>query len=486
MENTNLVILLSDEHSPLVSGFRDDPFVSTPNLDRLANQGTHFTAAYSNSPICVPARAALATGLHTHQNEYWDNAFGYDGKKRSWGHVLQQEGVRVESIGKLHYKSAEDPCGFDQQHLPMHVKGPGMLWGLLRNPLPVFEKQAGGMLRPIGAGYSEYNQYDESITAKACHWLEQVSRENTERPWVLFVGLVAPHFPLTVPESFIKPYLAMDLPEPRLRPESGYVRHHWVADMAYSQPVDESLSADERRMALASYYGLISFMDRQVGLILDQLEMTGLVNNTRIIYSSDHGDNMGVRGLWGKCTMNDESAGIPMIISGPGIPRGHKVDTPVTLVDLYPTVLEAVGVEDRTPDQYDRSHSRSLLQMANDSDDADRLILAEYHAVGSRSAAYMLRNKRYKYIYYLDYEPELFDMQNDPGEEDNLAGLAEHAKTLMFFEQKLRSMLSPEAIDAKAKSDQAALIEQYGGREACLEGGPKGATPVPTLRPHEQ
>lgn len=486
MKTTNLLVIMSDEHSPLIAGFRENPFVATPNLDRLAARGTHFTSAYSNSPICVPARAALATGLHVYQNEYWDNAFGYDGEKRSWGHVLQEAGVRVESIGKLHYKNADISSGFDQQHIPMHVKGPGMLWGLLRNPLPVSEKQAKGMLRPIGAGYSEYNQYDEMITTETCRWLEQVAENDTQEPWVLFVGLVAPHFPLTVPEAFLQPYLDMALPEPRLRPASGYERHPWVEDMAYSQPVDESLSAEERQLALASYYGLVTFMDHQVGLILDQLERVGLDSTTRVLYSSDHGDNMGNRGLWGKCTMNDESAGIPMIVSGPDIPRGHKVNTPVSLVDVYPTVLDAVGVQDHNPDQYDRSHSRSLLQLANEADCAERIVLVEYHAVGSRSAAYMLRNKRFKYIHYLDYEAELFDMQQDPGEEVNLAGVPEYADTVQLFEQCLADQLSPAEVDAKAKSDQAALMELHGGWDACLEGGPKGATPVPTVMPHEQ
>lgn len=481
MNPKNLLLIVSDEHNPLISGFAGDPYVSTPNLDKLAAQGTQFRSAYCNSPICVPARASLATGLYVHQNEHWDNAIGYDGDKKSWTHVLQENGIQIESIGKLHYKSGGIDSGFDQEHLPMHVNGPGMLWGLLRDPLNCFEKQASRMLRPIGPGKSPYNQYDEDITAKACKWLEQASKNKSEQPWVLFVGLVAPHFPLTVPEEFVKPYLEMDLPQPRLRPEEGYVRHPWVEDMAKSQPVDESLSSEERKLAIACYYGLVSFMDHQVGQMLDQLEALGLSESTRVLYTSDHGDNTGVRGLWGKCTMNDESAGVPMVIQGTDIPAGKTVDTPVSLVDIYPTVLDAVGLNFSEPDGLSRSHTRSILEMAQqNTNDDERIILSEYHAVGSRYAAYMLRSKQYKYIHYLEYPAELFNMESDPLEEINLAQSSEYAKVVANFEAELRTILDPEAVDAQAKAAQAALIKYHGGWEACLSGGPQGATPAPT------
>jgi len=126
---SNLVIIMSDEHSPVVGGFAGHPYVSTPNLDRLAEGGTRFSAAYTNSPICVPARASIATGLLNHQHQCWDNAIAYDGQHRSWGHVLQENNIRVESIGKLHYKNTDSVTGFDRQQMPMHINGPGMLWG---------------------------------------------------------------------------------------------------------------------------------------------------------------------------------------------------------------------------------------------------------------------------------------------------------------------------------------------------------------------
>ena len=119
----NLLILMSDEHQARAMGCAGHPFVQTPNLDALAARGTRFTRAYTPTPICVPARAAFACGRPVHQTRLWDNAMPYTGTPQGWGHALQDAGVRVESIGKLHYRDAADPTGFDAEHIPMMVAG---------------------------------------------------------------------------------------------------------------------------------------------------------------------------------------------------------------------------------------------------------------------------------------------------------------------------------------------------------------------------
>lgn len=179
----NLLILLSDEHNPHALGCAGHPLVQTPHLDRLSEQGTRFASAYSNSPICVPARAALATGRYIHQTRYWDNALAYEGTWLGWGHVLQKNGHRVESIGKLHYRQETDPTGFDRQTDPMHIVGGyGMVWGAVRDPLPVFRQRASQMLQPIGAGLSSYNAYDLRITEQTCRWLQSAAQAGSEKP----------------------------------------------------------------------------------------------------------------------------------------------------------------------------------------------------------------------------------------------------------------------------------------------------------------
>ena len=186
----NVLVLLSDEHQAGAMGCAGHPIVHTPNLDALAAAGTRFTRAWTPSPVCVPARASLATGRWVHEIRYWDNATAYDGRVPGWGQRLQREGVTVESIGKLHYRDADAPTGFDRQHLPTHVwKGIGQVWGSVRDPMPETMGRS-PLYDEMGAGESDYNRYDVQVAQRAAGWLGE--HANDASPWVLFVGLVAP------------------------------------------------------------------------------------------------------------------------------------------------------------------------------------------------------------------------------------------------------------------------------------------------------
>ena len=181
--------------------------------------------------------------------------------------------------------------------------------------------------------------------------------------------------------------------------------------------------------------------------------------------------------MWGKSTHYDDAAGVPMIIAGPDVAAGQVCRTPVSLVDLAPTIMAAVG-----EDPYgwaDGLPGRSLFDIAGAPYDATRTVFSEYHAFACPSAAFMLRNGRYKYNYYVGYAPELFDLQADPGEARNLAADPAHAAILAGFDAQLRAILDPEATDARAKADQAALIERFGGPDKAINIGAPGATPAP-------
>jgi choline-sulfatase len=478
MRPANLVVIMSDEHHPRAMGVAGHPFVVTPNLDRLAARGTRFAAAYCNSPICVPSRASFATGRYVHELGTWDNAIAYDGSVSGWGHALQRSGHRVYSIGKLHYSNAQDPTGFDRQYHPMHIYGGhGMVWGALRDGKADFRERAHTMLDPIGPGTSKYNIYDDRIASEAEAWIARAAAEKGARPWVLFVGFVAPHFPLTVPKEFLDLYPVDKMPSPRLHPDDGYPRHPWLEAQHRMHPVDDALDEGRRRLATACYYGLCTWVDRQVGRVIGALERIGLAETTRVVYTSDHGDNIGARGMWGKSTHYDDAAGVPMIMAGPDIEHGGVCRTPVSLVDLAPTIIAAVG-------EHPYSWAidlpgRSLFDIGAELYDPKRTVFSEYHAFGSPSAAFMLRSGRFKYNYYVGYEPELFDLASDPGEEHNLAANADHAATVSRFETELRNILDPEATDKRAKADQAALIERFGGPEKARNIGAPGATPAP-------
>ena len=478
MQPKNLLLIMSDEHDPRYMGASGHSVIETPALDRLAARGTRFTNAYTPSPICVPARASFATGRYVHDIGYWDNAMGYEGKVRSWGHRLQEVGNRVDAIGKLHYRRQEDPLGFDHQMNTMHLYGGiGQVWGSIRDPLP--EGPASRMFHKIGPGVSNYNLYDRQSANIACEWLKQRAEgDNHDRPWMLYVGFAAPHFPLVVPREYLNRYPPDCLPSRKLHPRDGYKHHPWIeAQERFMSQEGLFADEDERQLAIRAYFGLCSFVDSQIGLILDALEDYGLTDATRVIYTSDHGDNLGARGLWGKSNLYEESTKIPMIIAGPQVPSGKVCRTPVSLVDCYPTILQGLGIP--LHDEERKLPGRSLFEWIQGPEDPERVVLSEYHAVGSVSGAYMLRKGRFKYHYYVGLPPELFDLDSDPEETVDLANDSNYAPILSNLEQVLRQYLDPEAADAQAKADQAELVRQFGGRDKALRTGTKGATPAP-------
>jgi choline-sulfatase len=279
-----------------------------------------------------------------------------------------------------------------------------------------------------------------------------------------------------VPQRYLDPIDIDALPLPRLHPRDGTPRHPWVQRFVDFSNADAELGTDERRrLALACYFGLVNFIDEQVGHVLQALSQTGQADQTLVIYSSDHGDNQGVRGLWNKSMLYREATNVPMIVAGPGAAPGRVCSTNVNLIDLAPTIVNAAGLD--APAEWP---GRSLLALAAEPDDPSRLGFSEYHAVGSPSAAYLVRQGRWAYHHYVGYEPELFDEASDPGQAVNLAAEPAHAAVLARMEGLLRAQLDPAAVDRRAKDAQNELVAKMGGREKALLLGPAGATPVPS------
>lgn len=468
MSQPNLLILMSDEHQSRAMGCAGHAFAQTPHLDALAARGVRFTNAYTPSPICVPARAAFATGRHVHETRLWDNAMPYCGQIKGWGHALQGKGVPVESIGKLHYRDAADADGFDQKHDPMMVVGGhGMVWASIRRETKRITPKSRMLGDNIGPGESAYTRYDRAVTARTIDWLQNAPDE----PWCLYVGLVAPHFPLVCPQAFLDLY--PQVPEPKQAAGSGYQQHPWIARQNANFDTEGRFKdAAERQMALRAYYGLCSFLDHNVGQILGALEAAGLSGTTRVIYTSDHGDNAGARGLWGKSNHYEESAAVPLIMAGPGVDHG-TCDTAVSLLDL------SAEIADHFDAPLTCSKGVKPLSRVLQEPEPDRAILSQYHAAGAISGAYMLRAGRWKLIHYEGFDPELFDLVEDPEELTNLAGDPAHADTLRGLYDRLHACLDPGQTDAQAFADQDALIAGYGGRAAALKLGAPGATPPP-------
>lgn len=479
MDATNLLFIISDQHQASAMGCAGHRLVQTPNLDRLAESGTRFTNAYTPCAICVPARAALATGRYVHQIGYWDNGFPYDGQSESWGHRLNQEGFQVDSIGKLHFRSTEDDNGFTNEIEPMHVVGGiGDPTSGIRDG-SVTRNSRGG-IDDASAGESTYQQYDMRNADNAIQWMQD--HANDDKPWCLFLSFVTPHPPFLSPQDTYELYAHDQIELPPQWQESDWVQHPAFQYMRRYFTLEEPFSEATLRQLHAAYYGICTFLDNQIGRVLTALDDANLQDSTRIIYTSDHGEHLGSRGIVGKFTMYEEASAIPFLVSGPDVPVGKVVNTPISLIDCYPTVLEAVGCP---MNDADKARSGSSIWEIAQTDDKNRTVFGEYHAIASQHAYYMLRDNRYKFVYYVDAPNQLFDLKHDPDELFNLVESPDEdtQRIIADFEARLRQLLDPEAVDQQAKHDQQQLIDKMGGQDAVIARGSFINSPVPGEKP---
>jgi choline-sulfatase len=465
---------MADEHARQVIGAYGNPVIQTPNLDRLAADGTLFENAYCNDPICVPSRASFATGRYVHETGHWDNSHPYLGDPPSWGHRLVEKGHSAVSIGKLHYRNEDDPTGFSEQIIPLHVlDGVGDLTGLLRDSP---RRAAAQMAASAGPGESTYLNYDRRIRDAAIEWIEDQAEDSDEKPWALFVSFVCPHFPLIAPPEFFERYPLDSVPFPFGR--NGGHDHPVIEAFRHNMPYDKSFRDDDHvRKAVAAYYGMVTFQDDNVGRILAALDKGGFADNTVVVYTADHGENLGARRLWGKSNMYEESAGIPMIVRGPGVPKGKRVRTAVSLVDAFPTIVQTVGEELAAADR--DIPGRSLVELANEPDDPNRTVFCEYHAAGAITGFFMVRWDRSKHVFYADHPAQLFDLEADPEESRNLAADPAYAAVLADGDRRLRAICDPVAVSREAFEAQRIQIEEFGGPEKILTRGGFAYTPAP-------
>ena len=476
MNQHNVLIIMSDEHTRSVLGAYGNSQVNTPALDKLAYAGQRFTNAYTPSPICIPARASFATGTQVFEHRCWSSAQSYHGQQTSWMHRLRANGSEVVSIGKLHYRSSKDDLGFTQQLLPMYVPNQGRGWpqGLQRKPMADFP-QAAELAAGIGPGETSYTQYDRDITAASAQWLRQREATATDASWVLFVSFICPHYPLSAPREFYDLYQGVELPAPYDADRKQQLKHPVIDAMRKFWNYDDYFKPGDRVEGLRNYYGLCSFLDDNIGQVLKALEESGAREKTQIIYTSDHGDLIGNHGIWGKCYMYEDSVGIPMTLTGPGIDPGVNT-TPVSLTDLASTI-EYIVIGQAREAQYPWQ-GRPLHRWIK-KPDPDRPVLSEYHDGGSPTGSFMLRQGRWKYVYYAENNPDLlFDIENDPGEIHNLASEPAYESIRDEMLASLRSILDPEQANRNAFSDQAQLVEQLGGIKTIRQMASFNHSPV--------
>jgi choline-sulfatase len=469
---------MSDNHARSMLGSFGHPFVETPSLDKIAERGVKFTNAYCASPLCCPSRAALATGRYPHQSGYWDNALAYDGKFPTWHARVRDQDCTSVSVGKLHFVSGENDNGFNEEILPMHIiEGKGALISLLRatpDGVPA-RKGPREMYGKSGVGEADYQRYDRDVTAAAIRWLKEHAK-GRNKPFVLFVSYASPHPPFAVPDRLFDKYPPQTMPLPVQWSHNERPNHPAIDHIRRQDNFDEPLDEEFVRRIVSGYCGLVTHLDEQIGEVMGAVEALGILEETRILYTSDHGEAAGNHGLLGKSNLYEHSLGVPIIMAGPGIKPGSTVTQIASHVDLYATIVEALGCD---MSDVDADLPGQSLWPAIEGDELDCLGFGEAHVQSTRNAAFMIRAGNDKLIYHVDAPNQFFDLAADPREECDLIQEPHGQERATTLEATLRTMLDPEETDKRCKMDQLAQAGRMGGETEIRGRGTFNYTPVP-------
>ena len=444
----NIVFLFSDEHAGQVMGHRGHPVVQTPNFDQLAEHSYTFDNAYCNYPICTPSRLSMLTGRYAHQIDAWDLGVIPNREHKTWGDYLSKVGYETILCGRTHFNGSDRLNGFSTRlldDLPRWYSRNG------RPPNRSEDARRGSNshVAECGPGDHEHTRYDRTVTDLAVDFLHKKASSSEEKPFLLYCGYMHPHFPLIAPNEFYSMYDPSTLPLPDTWNEPLETQHPIIQHHRWSWRNDIPPPEEIVRCALASYYALVSCLDAHIGRIIEAIDSTSLCEDTVIIYTSDHGEMAGHHGMWQKQCFYEPSVKVPMIIRLPSH-RSGCIKQNVLLVDVLPTLLDIVGLE--KPSELP---GESMLEIAgNQPDLTTRPVFSEYHAMGMMDAGFMLKEGDYKLCHYVGNEPQMFNVEIDPMENNDLASNPEYVEIRSNLEERLFEIVDPKLVDNQAKENQ--------------------------------
>lgn len=439
----NVLFIIADDLTSTALSCYGNKVCQTPNIDRLASRGMRFTRAYCQGTYCGPSRASFMSGYYPHATgvQGYISPRAAIGDRATWAQHFKNAGYYSARVSKIFHMGvpggiedgsdgADDPASWTERFNSPgpEWKSPGVGETLEGNPDGKKPVVGGNTFVVVAADGDDMVQSDGKTAAKARELIEQHAKE----PFFLAVGFVRPHVPFVSPAKYhAYPADSMVLPEK--------VPGDWddipKPGINYKTSVNMKMDVPKQKKAVAGYYAAVSFMDAQVGKVLDALEKSGEADNTIIIFTSDHGYHLGEHDFWAKVSLHDESARVPLIISVPGKKPGVS-DSFVELLDLYPTTAKLCGLE--VPSRLQGKDISPIL-------DDPKTQLHDYaFSVAGTSKGLMLRDDRWVYIQYGEDAKggiELFDMHKDPQQYTNLANSPEHASVIAEWQEHLAAKL---------------------------------------------
>jgi len=448
----NILLVMADQIAAPALPIYGHPIVKTPHLAALAEQGVVFDAAYCNFPVCAPSRFSMLTGMLATRIGAYDNAAEFPASRVTVAHYLRALGYHTALCGKMHFIGPDQLHGFHERLTTDIIGSDFALTADWSETVP--SSPAGATLKTVlDAGHcvrSLQIDYDDEVEHCAIQKLYDLARAPEQQPFFLTVSFTHPHAPFTSPLEHWQRYRDDEIDMPAVPPlpmTAQDMQTRWLAQARHEDRY--SISDAVVRNARHAYYGMISYIDDKIGRIMQTLRDTALDRNTIVIFLGDHGEMMGERGMWFKSTFYEWSCRVPMIVCAPTRFSPRRVPEVTSLVDLLPTLVD-IASDGSAPEFVEPVDGCSLLPLLENRPSVEwpDIAVSEYTADGVLAPCRMVRRGLYKYIYVHGHEAQLYRLDRDPRELENVTGNQAYAT----IERELREIAlrdwDPEQVTA--------------------------------------
>ncbi|KAI0014667.1 choline-sulfatase [Xylariomycetidae sp. FL0641] len=447
----NILFLMADQlAAPQLRMYNPESQIKTPNLDALAAKSVQFDSAYCPSPLCAPSRMSLVSGQLPMRIGAYDNASQISSDVPTYAHYLRAHGYHTALAGKMHF-IGDQLHGYETR-LTSDIYPGDFGWAVnwddpdrrlewYHNATSIL--QAGPCVR------SNQLDYDEEVMYKSTQFLYDQVREGSDaRPFCLTVSLTHPHDPYTIEEKYWDMYEGMDINLPKVRIPKDQQDPHSKRLMKVGDLWDNEFTDEQVKRARRAYYGAVSYVDDCIGRILHTLKRCRLDENTIVIFSGDHGDMLGERGLWYKMSYFEGSVRVPLLVSDLHRFTPHRVKEHVSTLDILPTLCDIVGTKLIHSLPMDGTSMMPLLQGRQRGSDT---VLAEYTGEGTIAPLMMIRRGPWKFVTCPTDPPQLYNLERDPDELINLAQLVRKKSNLTPEEEEARLKFENFELEAQAR-----------------------------------
>lgn len=455
----NILLILADQLSAPFLSFHGGAAV-TPNIDRLAAEGANFTSAYSNSPLCAPARFAMMSGQLNSKIGAYDNASEFPASVPTFAHHLRAAGFQTSLVGKMHFVGPDQLHGYEER-LTTDIYPADFGWTPnWTDPDGRFDWWFHNMDSVVNAGIADVSNqldFDDDVGYQSVRKLRDLARTKDDRPWMMTSSFTHPHDPYVARQEFWDLYDHDAIPMPTVGklpddeddPHSRRLRKVIAADVT-------AVTDEQIRNARHAYLANISYVDHHIGEMLAVLDRHGMADDTVVIFTADHGDMLGERGLWYKMSYFEHACRIPFIVRTPTMTTndggaGSVNGSHVGLLDIAPTMLDLAGIE--APPAMDGTSVMPLVDLGTD---PERTVVGEYLGEGAVAPIFMIRQGPWKFIWSQPDGAQLFDIEGDPHELTNLVGKAAHTDVVADFTTDVLRRWDPDRLLTEVRASQQA------------------------------